>query len=242
VSLLSDPDPSPPRDPLRLGLQVLVVALATLVSDILLVPFHLAPESWIVRVYVLVRMVALVALATLFLRSGGESWRSVGFARPNRLRWLLAWVFGGYLATALVAGTVGAVLVRQGGFPMPNPERALHAHPGLLQYLYWIVPVTWGAAAFGEELLFRGFFLTRFLGMLPPARWGVILAVVMQAAIFGLLHLYQGVVGAAMAGVIGLVLACVYLLSGRNLWAGILLHGTIDSISVTVLYLRLANG
>ena len=41
------------------------------------------------------------------------------------------------------------------------------------------------------------------------------------------------------AGVIGLVLGGLYLLTGRNLWVGIELHGAIDTVSVTVLFLQL---
>jgi membrane protease YdiL (CAAX protease family) len=88
-------------------------------------------------------------------------------------------------------------------------------------------------------MLFRGFFFTRFLKLLPASRWGVGLAVVMQALLFGLMHLYYGVSsGAVLAAIYGAVFAVIYLRSGRNLWAGIFMHGLIDTIGITLLFLR----
>jgi len=68
---------------------------------------------------------------------------------------------------------------------------------------------------------------------------GVRLAVIAQAVIFGLLHLYQGAAGASVAAALGLALGFIWWFSGRNLWAGIAVHGIIDSFSMTGLYLGL---
>ena len=145
-----------------LGGQALVIALATQFSVVLLVPFHLPPAGWIYRSYLLVRMLALLGLCTVLLARNGETWGSVGLYRPRRLRFFPAWVIGGYIAIASVVAVTAGLLVRLGHFPMPNAARALHVQGGLLEYLYWIAPVTWGAAAFGEEMLFRGFLLSPF--------------------------------------------------------------------------------
>jgi membrane protease YdiL (CAAX protease family) len=89
-------------------------------------------------------------------------------------------------------------------------------------------------------MLFRGFFLDglqRLFGASSPV--GTTLAVCLQAVMFGLLHLYQGPAGALTAGGIGLALGFVWWFSGRNLWAGIVIHGIIDSMSMTAFYLGL---
>ena len=107
------------------------------------------------------------------------------------------------------------------------------------QYLFWVLPVAWGTAAFGEELLMRGFVLdaiSRLLGG-PSSRLAMVLAVVLQGAVFSAIHLYQGVGGAVIAGATGMMLGFVWLFSGRNLWAGIVLHGLIDTASMTAIYL-----
>ncbi|MDB5475593.1 MAG: hypothetical protein JWP49_1104 [Phenylobacterium sp.] len=232
--------PRPLAASLQLGRDLLIMALVTILSDLVLAPFHLSREGLVFRLYVPLRMLFLVLVATVLLRRDGESWRDIGLTRPRRLRMLPVWVFGGLITAYLLGGTVALLLLKFAHLPLARPDKILHLGHGLGEYLYWIGPVTWGSAAFGEEMLFRGFFLTRFLKLLPATRWGAGLAVVMQAVLFGLMHLYYGVSsGAVLAAIYGAVFAVIYLRSGRNLWAGILLHGLIDTIGITLLFLRL---
>ena len=87
-------------------------------------------------------------------------------------------------------------------------------------------------------MLFRGFVLDaleRIIG--GPGRWTTPAVILIQAALFGILHLYQGIGGAAIAGTIGLVLGFIWLFSGRNLWPGIVIHGLIDSGAMTAIFL-----
>jgi membrane protease YdiL (CAAX protease family) len=39
-----------------------------------------------------------------------------------------------------------------------------------------------------------------------------------------------------ITGYVGIVLACAYFASGRNLWAPILAHGAVDSAALTLMY------
>lgn len=70
-----------------------------------------------------------------------------------------------------------------------------------------------------EEPFFRGYLLLRLKGI----GTGPLVAVVASALLFALEHLYQGMLGVAVAGVAGLVLALVYLWR-RNLTAPMALH------------------
>jgi membrane protease YdiL (CAAX protease family) len=117
--------------------------------------------------------------------------------------------------------------------------RPLVGNPAL--YLFWVGPVSWGTAAFGEEMLMRGFVLDGFRRLLggEGARLAAPGAVALQALLFGLLHAYQGLGGVVLTAVIGLAFGIIWLGSGRNLWAGIVIHGLIDSVSLTVLFLGL---
>ena len=54
-----------------------------------------------------------------------------------------------------------------------------------------------------------------------------------------MLHIYQGVNGAEVATALGVMLGFEWWASGRNLWAGILIHGAFDSLAMTVIYLGL---
>jgi len=185
------------------------------------------------------RIVVLIAAATLVLRLSGRRWADVGLRKVKPLRFLLAIPLG--LAAAYAISFAAQLAAAKLGIRrMPADDWYFALRGNLELYLFYLIPVTWGTAAFGEEMLFRGFFLDglqRLFG--SSGRIGTTLAVIAQAVIFGLLHLYQGPLGAVVASALGLALGFVWWFSGRNLWAGIVVHGILDSFSMTVLYLGL---
>lgn len=195
-------------------------------------------ETLLAPVATPVRTIALLALATWLLHRTGERWTDVGLRRPDH--WLRASgvVLGGYLAIAL-AGTALITLV----FPAlgwsgagTGTYAALRGDAGLLAY--WLL-IAWTCAALGEELLFRGFLLTRLERIFGGGRVALIAALMVQATIFGLSHAYQGASGIVLTGVTGLVLGCAYLASRRNLVVVIVLHGLVDTVSLTAIHLGL---
>ena len=54
---------------------------------------------------------------------------------------------------------------------------------------------------------------------------------------FGALRAYQGLGGVVTAGAIGLAFGVAWLIAGRNLWAGIVLHALFDLGAMTTFYL-----
>jgi membrane protease YdiL (CAAX protease family) len=85
-----------------------------------------------------------------------------------------------------------------------------------------VVGVTAGVC---EEWLYRGFFLA-LVAAVAPGLPGPVLVLVAALA-FGLAHAYQGPAGVLTTGVLGGVLAAVYLSSG-SLLLPVLLHAVID--------------
>jgi len=187
------------------------------------------------RAAVPLRMLVLVGLAALLLRWSGETWADVGLNRPASLRLALGLVVGGYLAVAVTAGLGHSLLPALG--LAPKTSAIFGALRGdTAEYLYWLLPVAWGSAAFGEELVFRGFLQSRIERAFGGSGGAALSASVAQAVAFGALHGYLGAAGAILAGGTGLVLGLVYVAGGRNLWACIVLHGLVDTVSLTALY------
>ncbi|TYP81204.1 CPBP family glutamic-type intramembrane protease [Blastococcus xanthinilyticus] len=118
--------------------------------------------------------------------------------------------------------------------PTRRPGEGRHAEPpgqstlALLprtdeeRRLFTVVGVTAGIC---EEWLYRGFFLAVVSALAggPPA-W---VLVVVAAAAFGLAHAYQGRAGIVLTGVLGAVMAVLYLDTG-SLLLPVLLHALID--------------
>ena len=98
------------------------------------------------------------------------------------------------------------------------------------------VLLSWTLAAFGEELVWRGYLLNRLAEALGSARWSWALSIVVTSVAFGLAHFDQGRTGIVENMIDGALLCAVYLASGRNLWAPILAHGVTDTIDSILLF------
>jgi membrane protease YdiL (CAAX protease family) len=77
-----------------------------------------------------------------------------------------------------------------------------------------------------EELVFRGF----LIHTLTAASGSIALATVLSTVVFGWMHTYQGVKGAAGAGVLGAILAVPVLITGSIL-PSVVAHAAIDVLA-----------
>lgn len=181
-----------------------------------------------------IAVVVGVLVASALLQRAGSSWRALGLSwplHPGRL----AGATLGVVALAYLTAACATLLATRGlGWPAVDVERLveLTGNPALLGLMLLLA---WTTAAFGEELLFRGFLQTRLQALL--ARWpgATALAVLLQAVLFGFGHAYQGPTGILVTGSLGLVFGTVYARQ-RSLWPIILAHGVIDTIGLLALY------
>jgi CAAX protease family protein len=92
--------------------------------------------------------------------------------------------------------------------------------------------LVWTFAAFGEEIAYRGYLLTRAADIGKRSRTAYWIGVVLVSILFGYGHYYKGASGVIDSGVAGLILGSAYMLAGRNLWASIFAHGFIDTFGI----------
>ncbi len=97
-----------------------------------------------------------------------------------------------------------------------------------------IVTIAWLAAAFGEEVMFRGFVMPRLAAIFGGNQFGWFAAVVLQAFVFGWLH--SETAGMITAGAIGFGYGLLFWLGMRNLWPLIVAHAIPDTISLIGIY------
>ncbi len=177
-----------------------------------------------------------LAAAWYFLRREGVSWRSLAIGRRLSGQQLLGYTA---LATVVAYGLVlaaGAIVPWLGLSPPDYSLLSELLEGNLTMYLWFLIPVAWGSAAFGEELLVRGFLLHRLEGLT-----GTVVALFLQASIFAAAHFYQGVSGMINVFLVGMVFGCIYLRCGRSLLPVFLAHGLVDTIGITGLYLGLLS-
>ena len=92
--------------------------------------------------------------------------------------------------------------------------------------------LVWTFAAFGEEIAYRGYLLTRAADIGRRSAAAYWIGIVLVSILFGYGHYYKGASGVIDSGVAGLILGTAYMLAGRNLWASIFAHGFIDTFGV----------
>jgi membrane protease YdiL (CAAX protease family) len=188
------------------------------------------------KLFLVARMAFLVLLCTWFLRRNGERWADLGLRRPGRWWMVPLLAAGGFVLLILVSTFMMRFLLPAIGAQLPQTRPTPTMRADLGEYLFWAIPVSWGSAAFGEELLFRGFILNRIGQVIGSSRTpAIFVAVALQAAIFGSLHIHQGIGGVLMTGAAGLIIGLIWLVGGRNLWPCFLLHGLIDFLAANVL-------
>jgi membrane protease YdiL (CAAX protease family) len=180
----------------------------------------------------------VVGLLSIKYRNG--DWSAMGLARPASWRRVLLIA----LAAALLRIVLGELVITPlaGHFwPPPIAPRMASAIPGNPRAALTALLVVWTFAAFGEEIAYRGYLMTRAADLgrrSVAAQW---IGMVFVSALFGLGHYYKGFAGIVDSTFAGLILGSAYLLAGRNLWACILAHGLIDTVGVAALFLGFAS-
>lgn len=177
--------------------------------------------------------ILLLGWVSLWLR--GTGWRGVGFARPASWSLVVVLGLGAGVLLQVLSEFVTEPLISHltGQVPDVSEFRPL---VGNLRLVLLYLVVVWSWAAFGEELTYRGYLLSRAadLGKRTPFSWAASLLFV--TTLFGFGHSYQGLVGLIDTGIHGLILGALYFVSGRNLWASIIAHGVGNTIALALVF------
>jgi membrane protease YdiL (CAAX protease family) len=183
----------------------------------------------------------LFILGWISLRRRNGGWKYAGLSRPTS--WWKA------VALALVAAAIlllGSELLVE---PLahriwPEPEQVstvIESGAAGWNHALTSLLIVWTFAAFGEELSYRGYLLTRAAEMLGRSDIAYWAGMILVSVLFGFGHYYKGPSGVLDSTYSGLVLGTVYLVAGRNLWAPILAHGIADTAAVFVVFMGRAR-
>jgi membrane protease YdiL (CAAX protease family) len=99
------------------------------------------------------------------------------------------------------------------------------------------IALAWILAAFGEELVYRGYLMNRVADLMDRTRAAWLVSLIAVHFGFGLAHAYQGMTGVLDEGLMGLLLGVMYLRTGKNLSVPIVAHGVQDSIDFILIFL-----
>lgn len=182
-----------------------------------------------------------IFVATYFMKKQDITWKSRGFNLPTDGRSLFKSIGIAILIVVIVLAFMAAVVpIISSALDVTIPKSSTDRFEFLLgNPLYlaiYLLVVIWIGAAIGEELLMRGFLLNSLMSLFGERKAGIFSAVVLQATIFGMLHISQGIPGIISTGVVAVIFALVYLYNGRKLFPLIIAHGLINSLGLIAYY------
>jgi membrane protease YdiL (CAAX protease family) len=209
---------------------LLAIIVAWGASRLLIYPALSVPDN----APVILRPITGFFVAWWLLHWRGLGWNAVGLRKPASWGTALIGCVVLYLANMALSHWIAPALA-QLITPIAQPSFILYIRGNLGAFLLWLgIGIVVGG--FMEECLFRGFLLNRVAEMFGGTKVALAIAVVAQAVLFGMLHIYGGAFAATFAALAALASGVIYLLVGRNLWPVIAVHATWNSVSIWGVY------
>src|SRR5262249_11285863 len=152
----------------------------------------------------------LFLLAWLSLRLRKLGWKDVGLKLSESwLKTLLIGVSAGIGIELLELFVTQPLLVRlTGKMPDLSLFQILRHNPKMLVLG---LALTWTLAAFGEEMVYRGYLMNRIAGLGRDSRAAWIISLILINLLFGTAHMGQGITGMIENAIDGAILGILYL-------------------------------
>lgn len=174
---------------------------------------------------------------SLWLRKLG--WRGVGLRRPSN--WPRTIVLGVLIGVAwqLLENWIIDPLIIKGGasIGLDHWDKVRGNIPNLIGNA---LIGGWMFGAFMEEMVLRGYLISRFVDLLGDNQRGLTVGILVGSILFAIGHMNLGVGAVIENFIFALVFAGLYLAARRNLWLPIIAHGVNNTLAFYFIYLGLS--
>jgi membrane protease YdiL (CAAX protease family) len=181
--------------------------------------------------------VLAIFIGALLLKLQGSSWRMIGLSRPvswwkTAFKGMGAWIGAIVIFVLMQVVIITVFTMLELSLPAIDESRFNPLEGNLPLFLLMVV-LSWTTIAFGEELFYRAFLISR---LIDYAGTGHKTAVAISALVFGIAHFAEGPLGILSNGAFGVLFGWIYLKSGRNLWITVIGHGLLNTFRFILLY------
>lgn len=137
--------------------------------------------------------------------------------------------------TILTLGVTLPILMRLTG-QQQDLSQFLNLKGNTNQLLLFLT-FTWTLAAFGEEVVYRGFILENMLNLSNINKYKIPISIIFSSLLFGIAHTEQGLIGILVTFIDAIYFCLIKRYFNNNLWASVLAHGFNNTIGIVGFYL-----
>jgi membrane protease YdiL (CAAX protease family) len=194
-------------------------------------------ESIIGGIIINLGYVLMIIIGSILLKYQSNSWTKIGLNYPsNWLRTILLGI-GSFLGAIFLFVAVQAIFFAifnaVGLAPSEVDQSRFNPIQGNFPLLLLMIILAWTTIAFGEELFFRSFLISRMQDIASLKRW---FAILIAGIIFGLAHFAECPIGILANASFGIFFGWVFVKSSRNLWITIIGHGILNTMRFIILF------
>ncbi|MFY0651092.1 MAG: CPBP family intramembrane metalloprotease [Cyclobacteriaceae bacterium] len=185
-------------------------------------------------------IISLLIIAANYLEYKGKPFSALGFQGEKFttknllvLAPLAAFVLFVFYVLAIVPG-----IEMLTGVPIDYSSMA-QLKGDLPTTIMWLL-IVWATAAFGEEIIFRGYFMRQFVKFFGDSKISLAINILIFCSFFGYMHMQQGITGQIVAASTGALFSMIFYASKYDLWFMITLHGFFNTLGILSFYFGLA--
>ena len=186
-------------------------------------------------------VISIIVIIANYIEYDGKPFSALGFQR-EKFKFKNIFVAAPLVAAVLFAFYVFLLvpcITKLTGAPIDYS--AFDELVGNLPACLIAVLLVWATAGFGEEIIFRGYFMRQFVKFFGESKVSIALNIILLACFFGFMHSYQGITGQLVAGIVGALIALLFYFRKYDLWFVIAVHGFFDTLAIVCVYFGLAQ-
>lgn len=185
-------------------------------------------------------IISIIIIIANYIEYKGKPFSPLGFQRAKfnaKNLLLLAPIVAFGLFVMYVFAIVPGIEILTG---VPIDYSSMSKLEGNLQVtIVWLLLV-WATAGFGEEIIFRGYFMRQFIKFFGDSRMSLIINILFVCSFFGYMHIQQGITGQLVTAIVSALLCLIFYIRKYDLWFMIMIHGFFNTLGILSFYFGLA--